>query len=244
MGKSYPKHAVLFTLVPKFLYDQGYRVGRFNPFQQGYFNECYELFFNNFWYFSELCCFLFIGLFLAYDPQTYRNGLVRLIPIKKRKRAQEVLDEVTSTLRWWLVGKFFSMAIIGFFTTIGLWLLGVPLAITLGLIAAILTFVPNLGAILATLPAVLIAASQDLDKAFYVVILYIVIQTVESNVITPTIQEKTISLPPALTISAQLLMAILVGGLGLVLATPLTAMLVVLLRMLYIEDVLNENPSV
>lgn len=131
------------------------------------------------------------------------------------------------------------MAIIGACTAVGLWALGVPLALTLALLAAALTFVPNFGPILAAVPAVLLGLLESPTKALYVVLLYVGVQTVESYVLTPLIQKRTVSAPPALTILAQVLLGVLVGGLGVVLATPLTAVALVLARELYVRDVLE-----
>ena len=133
------------------------------------------------------------------------------------------------------MGKLLSMAIVGILTTLGLWLLNVPLALTLGLFAAFLTFVPNLGPILSAIPAVLMAVVQSSELALYVVLLYLVIQTFESYLITPLIQNNTLALPPVVIILAQLVMALFTGILGLTLATPLLAVITVVIRKCYIE---------
>lgn len=184
---------------------------------------------------------LFVGLYLAVNPKLYKEGFVRLFPLRKRQRTSEVLDEVGSTLRWWLLGKVIAMILIGILTTAGLWLLDVPLALTFGVLSALFTFVPNIGPPLAILPAILLALTVSPTRALYVLLLYLVIQTVESYLLTPLLQQRAVSLPPALTISAQILMAVLLGGLGLALATPLIAVSLVLVKMLYVEDVLEAN---
>ena len=153
-----------------------------------------------------------------------------------RGSLREVLAAVGSTLRWWLWGKLLGMLVIGVLTTLGLWRLGVPLALTLGLLAALLTFIPNIGPILAVIPAALLDSPA---KALYVLGLYLPIQTVESYLITPLVQRLTISMPSALTITAQLVLGVLLGAMGVVLATPLTAAAVVLMKMLYVEDALG-----
>lgn len=211
------------------------------PKSQNILVKVTNLFSTTFGVIGNFIVFLFIGIFLAYDPEIYRNGLLKLVPMKKRARMKAVMSKVAETLQWWLLGKLLSMAFIGLLTSLGLWLLGVPLAITLGLIAAFLTFIPNFGPFIAAMPALLIAASQNLDTALYVVLLYAGIQTVESYLITPKIQQETIALPPALAIFVQILMMVLLGGLGLALATPLAAALIVLVRMLYVEDVLHDH---
>lgn len=200
-----------------------------------------NLFSTTFGFIGSILVFLFIGIFLAFDPETYRQGFLRLIPINKREKAKAVLDSLTVTLRWWMVGKMVSMTMVGILTSAGLWLLGVPLALTLGLLAAILTFIPNLGPILAAIPAILIAIVQSPTIAFYVIILYVSIQTIESYLITPIIHKNTISLPPVLVIIAQLVMGLLTGILGLALATPLLAVLIVIIHMLHIEKTFDQS---
>ena len=188
---------------------------------------------------AALVITLFLALYLAYDPDTYFHGGIRLLPVRVRPRIEDALGEVHLTLRWWLIGKMISMILIGVMTTIGLWMLGVPVALALGVLAAVLTFVPNFGPILSAIPAVLLALVESPMNALYVIILYVVIQGIESYLITPLIQQRTVSLPPGLTISAQIGMGILFGVPGVVLATPLTAMTLVLVRRLYVEDTLE-----
>jgi predicted PurR-regulated permease PerM len=167
--------------------------------------------------------------------------LIKIFPAARRERIGEVVDEIGKTLSWWLVGKFFSMLIIGILTTFGLWILGIPLALTLGIITALFAFIPNFGPIIAVLPAVLFALAESPTKALYVLGLYLGIEMIESYLITPLMQRKMVSLPPVLTIFFQIFLGVLVGGLGLILATPLLAVLIVLVKMLYIEDVLGDS---
>lgn len=184
---------------------------------------------------------IFVGIYLAVDGQTYLNGLVRLFPFDKRARAREVFDELGFTMWWWLLGKVAAMIIVGVVTWLGLWLLGVPLALTLGLLAGVLDFIPNIGPFLAGIPGVLIALTVSPTVALYVLIFYFVIQSLESYVLMPILQQKTVKLPPALTIVAQVLLGVLVGGIGLILASPLAAVAFVLVRMLYLEDTLGDK---
>jgi predicted PurR-regulated permease PerM len=183
---------------------------------------------------------LFVGLYLAADSATYTRGLVKLCPPEKRARAREVAGALGDTLWWWLVGKLIAMAVVGLCVWLGLSLLAVPLALALGLIAALLDFIPNVGPLLAAAPAVLLALTASPQTALYVVLLYSAVQLAESYVLTPMLQMKTVELPPALTIVAQVLLGVLAGGLGLVLATPLAAALV-LVKMLYVEDALGDE---
>jgi predicted PurR-regulated permease PerM len=185
---------------------------------------------------------LFVGLYVAAQPRLYERGLRRLVPVARRYRADEVLFEVTSVLRWWLIGKILSMVLVGVLTTVGLWWLEVPLALTFGLLAAALTFIPNFGPVLSVVPPALLVLANDPTRALYVAALYLAIQTVESYAVTPLIQRRTVSMPPALTITSQVVLGVLVGGIGVAVATPLTAAAMTMVRMLYVEDLLEQRP--
>lgn len=187
---------------------------------------------------------VFLGVYLAADPQLYVNGIVRLFPKRRRHRVRDVLHTVGYTLRWWLLGQLVTMAVVGTLTTLGLWLLGVPLAPALGLIAALCEFVPNIGPVVAAVPGILLALSQSPTLALAVAALYVAIQTFESYVLYPLVQQRAVALPPALTILAIVLLGVLAGGLGLILATPLTAVVLVLVKLLYVEDLLGDDLDV
>ena len=181
-----------------------------------------------------------IGIYLSINPDLYVDGLVRLVPQRKRPRTREVLAEQGHTLRWWLLGRFSSMVVVGVLTWIGLLLLGLPLAFTLAIIAAALSFVPNIGPILSAIPAILVGLSVSPMMAISVTGVYVLVQTVESYLITPFIQQRAVAMPPALLLLVQLVMGVWVGIVGIFLATPLTVALMVAVRMLYIEDVLGD----
>lgn len=182
----------------------------------------------------------FTGLYLAAQPRLYTEGIVKLVAIAKRSRAREVIERVGAALKWWLVGKLVAMLFVGVLSWLGLLLLGVDMALTLAVLAALLTFIPNFGPIIAAVPAVLIGLLDSPMTALWVVVLYVMVQTVESYLVTPVIQQQTVSLPPALTITTQLTMAVFVGGIGLALATPATVVMLVLVRSLYVQDVLGD----
>ena len=133
------------------------------------------------------------------------------------------------------------MAATGILTGLGLWLLGIPLALTLALLAAVLTFVPYVGAFLSAIPALLLGIVQGPVTALYVGLLYIAVQFVEGYLITPLVQQETVSLPPALTIGSLVLFGALFGPMGIMLGTPLAAVGIVLVRMAYVEDVLERG---
>jgi predicted PurR-regulated permease PerM len=185
---------------------------------------------------------LFVGLFAAANPALYRDGFIHLFPIRHRARLGEVLDRIGFTLRWWLIGQLFSMTLIGVSTMIVLWIFGVPLAIILGLIVGLLGFVPYLGPIVGLVPVALIAATQDVSTLAYVVAAYTGIQLLEGYVANPLIHQGTVHLPPATTVGVQMLMGAVVGVIGIVLATPLAAVLLVLTRF-YRIDILGDRAA-
>lgn len=192
---------------------------------------------------GNLIIALAIGIFLAVNPKLYLGGLIRLVPLQRRPRTAAVLEATRSTLASWLAAKLIEMLVIGVFTTIGLWLIGIDLALVLGIIAAVLSFIPNFGPIIALIPAVLIALIGGVDQVLYVVGLYVAIQTVESYILTPLLQQRMVDLPPALTIGTQVLIGFLTGALGVILATPLTAAAVVMIKMWYVEDLLGDRQA-
>jgi predicted PurR-regulated permease PerM len=190
---------------------------------------------------ADVYVIFFLSAFLAAQPDLYREGLLLLLPKPGRKRGAEVLNKIGETLLNWLIGKLFSMVVVGVLSFLGLWLLGVKLAAALALFAGLITFIPNFGPILALVPAVLFAFSDGPQQVLYVVLLYTGIQLIESNLLTPLVQNKMISMPPALVLISQLIMGVFVGGIGLILATPVMAIILVLVKMLYVQDVLDDR---
>jgi predicted PurR-regulated permease PerM len=184
---------------------------------------------------------LTVGVFLAYSPSSYVRGFLRLIPIAKRRRANQMIEELADTLRWWMVGQLISMLILAVSTWLMLLILGVPLAFVLGLLTGALTFIPYLGPIIALIPILLVAFAESATLMITVLLLYLVIQNVEANVLMPIIFQQTIHLPPVLTIIAQLLLGTIFGFVGIILATPLMAAGINLVRMIYVEDILGDS---
>ena len=184
---------------------------------------------------------VFMGLLILASPQVYVDGIIHLVPKDRRKRADEVLKILGQTLRSWLLGKLLSMLIVAIFTWIGLMILGIPLALTLGIIAGLLAFVPNFGPVAALVLGVLVAATQGPQKMLWTAGIYILVQIVESNLLTPTIQRHQVSLPMALILFAQLVLGVYTGVLGLALATPIFAIVMMLIKTLYVEDVLDDH---
>jgi len=187
---------------------------------------------------------LFAGVFFAASPRLYTEGLVRLLPKGRRQRAREVIAAAGAALWLWLLGQFVTMALVGILTGAGLSLIGVPLAPALGLLTAVLNFVPYFGPIVAAVPAVLLAFAGGIRMAVYTVLLFLVIQQVEGNAITPLIQGQAVRLPPVLVLFGAVAAGLLFGVAGVVVATPLTVAAMVAVKMLYQEDVLGEAADV
>lgn len=185
---------------------------------------------------------LFVGIYLALDPQRYIDGLLLLAPPKKRAQAKDVLYSMAATLRRWTLARVLLMIGNGILTSTGLWLLDIPFALTLGLIAGLLNFVPNLGPIIAGVPAILIGLLESPSQAMYVALLYLGLQAADGYIFTPLVQQQAVNLPPALTIASQLVMGVLLGAWGLLLATPLLAASIVLVQKLYVEEQKRESP--
>ncbi len=184
---------------------------------------------------GDLYVILFLGIFFTVSPGQYKKGLVQLVPKRGQAKADEVLVKTSDSLKKWLKGKIFAMFVVFILTSIGLAIIGVPIWLTLALIAGLLNFIPNFGPLIAMIPAVLVGFMQGPSTAAFIAGLYILVQVTESNFITPMVQQKLISIPPALIIIAQLLISPLTGGWGLVLATPLMVIVMVLVQELYVK---------
>jgi len=186
---------------------------------------------------------LFVAIYFAAQPRLYIDGALVLVPRRKRERMREVVSELGRTLGQWLTAKALTMLIVGVATAAGLALLGMPLALVLGLLAGLLDFIPYLGPIVAGVPAVLIAFAESPALALQVAALFLGVQLVEGYLLMPIVERRAVSLPPALTIMMQVLLGSLFGLGGVALATPLTVVVAVLVTMLYVQDGLGEAVS-
>ncbi len=177
---------------------------------------------------------LFVGVFMTIERRTLAAGLVALVPPDGRTRVAGALVDAAATLRRWILGTSISMLSVGVMSYVGLWLLDVPAALALGLIAGVLTFVPIFGPLLSAVPAIAIALIMSPADAVWVVLLYIGIQQIEGNLITPLVMKGIVDIPATLSVLWQSLMALAFGFLGLFVAVPLLAVTMVLVRRLYV----------
>jgi predicted PurR-regulated permease PerM len=182
-------------------------------------------------------------LYLAISPMPYMRGIVLLVPPAHRPRAEQIMAQLTHTLRYWMVGQLIDMAVVGVLSTLGLTLLGIPLPLALGVLAGVLTFVPYLGAILAAIPAIIIASTTGLTAILWVILLYAGCHFIEGYVVSPLVSRRTVHLPPAVTVLSMALLGELFGFPGVLIATPLTAAIIVLVKELYVRDALGTDPD-
>jgi predicted PurR-regulated permease PerM len=182
---------------------------------------------------------LLLGVFFAGEPDLYRKGFLRLLPPERRSQVDDAISDAGKALAGWLKGQGVSMLFVGVATGIGLALLGIPLAMSLGFIAGLFTFVPFFGPLASGFLAVLLAFAEGPEKALYVAGLMLLIEQVQDNVLMPFIQRWAVALPPVLALISFLVFAALFGPAGMLFATPLMVVLMVLVRKLYVEDVLE-----
>ena len=188
---------------------------------------------------ADLVVVIFAGIYLATQPNFYRIGAIKLVPPARRKIAAEAMLESERALRLWLKGQAIAMLVVGFTTGIGLWVLGMPSALALGLIAGLLEFIPFAGPILAAIPALILAIAVGPEMAIWVALLYLVVQQLEGNLLTPLIQQYAVDLPGAVLLFALIAFGTLFGTLGVILAAPLAVVTMVLVKRLYVIETLD-----
>jgi predicted PurR-regulated permease PerM len=184
---------------------------------------------------GDVYILIILALFFTTAPSLYVNGAIKLIPKRSRERAREVFHKLGYTLGKWLKGMLVAMLFVALLTGIGLVVLDIRAALFLALIAGLLNFIPNFGPLIAAVPAVLIAMLAGPTVALMVFGLYVITQVLESTLVQPQLQKKLIHMPPALIIIAQLTMGVFSGALGLILATPLVAVIMVVVEELHVK---------
>jgi predicted PurR-regulated permease PerM len=178
---------------------------------------------------------IFMAIYIGAEPDVYRRGVLLLVPLRMRDQAGEVLRAIATVLRKWLVTQLIAMVAIGTVTTIALLILNVKAAFALGLLAALFEFIPTIGPVLSAVPAIAMGFLDSPEKALTVGLVYWGIQFLENNLLIPLLMKGGVNVPPVLTILAQALLTVLFGFLGLMVAVPLVATVIVAVRMLYVE---------
>lgn len=181
------------------------------------------------------------GLYIAGTPGLYLEGMIRLLPLPHRERGREIVLEIGHVLRWWMLGQLVDMLAVGVLASVGLSLLHVPMALALGVLAGLLTFIPYVGAFIAAVPGIVVALTVSLPTVFWVIVIYLACHGIEGYVISPIVTRRTVHLPPALTVFSMAVLGVIYGGFGIVIATPITAAGLVLFREIYVADVLGDR---
>lgn len=191
---------------------------------------------------ADFIVVIFAGIYLATQPNFYRVGMIKLVPPSRRKIAAEAMLESERALRLWLKGQAVAMLVVGLLTGFGLWLLGMPSFLVLGLMAGVLEFIPFAGPIIAAVPAILIALAVSPELALWVTLLYVAVQQFEGNLLTPLVQQYAVDLPGAVLLFSLIGFGTLFGTLGVILAAPLAVVTMVLVKRLYVIETL-ETPT-
>jgi predicted PurR-regulated permease PerM len=194
--------------------------------------------------FGGVLIIIFLSIYIGADPETYHRGLMHLFPQRSRKRAGEVLSAMATVLRRWLVTQLIAMVAIGVVSTTLLLALRVKAAFALGMLAGLFEFIPTVGPLLSAVPAIAMGFLDSPQKALYVIIAYWGIQFLENHLLIPLLMKGGVDIPPVLTILAQALMALVFGFLGLMVAVPLLAAIMVAVKMLYVEGVVGDRVAV
>ncbi len=186
---------------------------------------------------------MFLALYFIADPGTHERGLIKLVPLRYRPRAQEILVKLDTVLRKFLQAQVVLMILTGALTGIALFIIGMPLAGVLGTITGLLSFVPNFGPLLALVPILAVAIINVPSQIGLIIIVFYVIQFLISQLVAPLLLGQEVNMPPAIILLSQIIAGIFFGFLGLLLSVPLAAIVVVLVREIYVKDVLGDVES-
>jgi len=193
---------------------------------------------------SGLVLAVVAGTFLAASPETYREGFVKLFPRDQGARVRDMLDTVGNALRRWLLATLVAMAIIGVAAGLAAWFIGLPAPLALGLFAGLAQFVPVIGSVLGAVPALLLAASLGSGAVLWTAAAFLLIQQVESNMITPVVEERLVNIPAFVLLLGIVAIGGVFGLAGVVLAAPITVTAFVAVQKLYVRQTLGRNVEV
>jgi len=193
---------------------------------------------------GDLYIIMFLGIFFTANPSLYKDGILALIPKDRKPVGVHIMNRISISLKGWLKGMMASMVLVTILISLGLTIIGIPVAMVLGLITGILELIPNFGSVIAMVPGVLLALTISTNAGIVVALLYITSQTITANIVNPLIQRKLIKLPPALTLISQLIMGAISGPLGVILAVPMLAILMILIDELYVKKINPEGAQI
>jgi predicted PurR-regulated permease PerM len=198
----------------------------------------------SFSFLSALVIAVFGGIFLAAQVELYRDGLIQLLPHRLRANGAETLEDISNALRLWVSGQMIGMVLIGLLSTLATWLVGLPSPFALGLIAGLFEFIPYVGPILGAIPAVLVSATKGLETVLWVIAAYALIQQMEGHLIAPLISREMVYIPPLVLILGILAITTLFGLQAVILAAPITVILFVAVKKIYVRDSLGDVTSI
>ncbi len=181
------------------------------------------------------------GIYISINPELYVEGLLKLFPPGRRSELRETLNSIGLALQKWLIGRAIVMAIVGILTTAGLIAAGIPNSLALGLLAGLLAFVPFLGPVIAVVPAFLVAFIKDPVLVIPVAIIFVIVHAIGGYLVTPLIQQRAVSLSPVVLLTSQVIIGLLLGIPGIIIATPLTITIIVIIQKTYIEGYLGDS---
>ncbi|HVZ50087.1 MAG TPA: AI-2E family transporter [Gemmatimonadaceae bacterium] len=184
-----------------------------------------------------------MAIYLARTPALYSNFVIALVPPAHRDVARRVLTDCGIALRQWVFAQLFNMAVLGALTALGLWALGVPYWLAFGIFSGIAAIVPFFGVLLATILPALFVLDRGALPVMLVLALGVVVHVIEGNVVAPMVFQRGVHLPPVLTIMAVLVVGTVVGPAGLIVAVPLLAVILVLVRRILQERIYRDRPD-
>jgi predicted PurR-regulated permease PerM len=176
---------------------------------------------------------LIAGVVLAINPARYRDGVVFLLPDRHKAKMRDAMNTAGGALRLWFIGQFISMVLVGTLTGIGLSIIGLPSAVTLGLLSGLAQFIPLVGPVVSAGPGLLLAAMSGWQTVIWALVIYTGVSHLESNFITPMVQRRIADIPIIVTLFAVIGFAGLMGAMGVLFAMPLTVIIYTLIRKLY-----------
>jgi predicted PurR-regulated permease PerM len=203
-----------------------------------------DLFTQNTTFLGALVVAIVTGIYFAAQPELYRAGIVKLFPPRFHAEVAGTLDALANALRLWLIGRLIQMVLIGLLSTLAVWLIGLPSPFALGLIAGVAEFVPYLGPIIASIPAILVAATQDTTAVIWTVVAYLIIHQVEGNLFVPLIQHRMVYVAPAVILLGIVTTGFMFGAISMIFGAPITILIVVALKKLYVRETLGEETRI